>query len=377
MKIRTLTLFCFLTIIGSSIFAQEKSLFESLTETTNKSERFKLSLLTQASFYNSLDKGGSHKFKFNQLRIEARGKINDVFSYRWRQRLNRGNSGGNNIDNLPSSIDFAGIGVNLGSKFSLFLGKQITAYGGMEQDANPIEIYQFADILDYMSCFLTGIDIAYKPVENQEIRLQILDSRNGSLEATYGGQGLADAELPLLYTLNWNGNFNDIFKTRWSISHMTQSKNENLFFIALGNSLTIGKSETYFDAMYSLEGVDRKGIMTSLTQTKPQGHNLHNTEYMAFILSTKYEFIPSWKLHLKGMYETAGLTEDIGSLKSGKYRDSYGYVAGIEYYPMTNSNMHFFINYVGRNYKFTDKIIAADYNTNSINLGFVYMIPMI
>lgn len=54
---------------------------------------------------------------------------------------------------------------------------------------------------------------------NQQLNLQILDSRNGSFSKTYGVETedgelptIESGKLPLVYTLNWNGNFNDVFK---------------------------------------------------------------------------------------------------------------------------------------------------------------------
>ena len=75
----------------------------------------------------------------HQLRIEAKGNINNWLSYRYRQRLNRSNDANGMIDNLPTSIDYAGIGIQLNDQFSLFAGKQCAAYGGFEFDLNPID----------------------------------------------------------------------------------------------------------------------------------------------------------------------------------------------------------------------------------------------
>lgn len=58
-------------------------------------------------------------FNMHQLRIEAKGNINNWLSYRYRQRLNRSNDANGMIDNLPTSIDYAGIGIQLNDQFSL------------------------------------------------------------------------------------------------------------------------------------------------------------------------------------------------------------------------------------------------------------------
>ena len=43
--------------------------------------------------------------------------------------------------------------------------------------------------------------------------------------------------------------------------------------------------------------------------------------------------------------------------QKGKYRTAWGYAGGIEFYPM-ESNLHFFLAYVGRSYKYTDRAKA-------------------
>ena len=54
------------------------------------------------------------------------------------------------IDNMPTSIDYAAIGVRFNEHLSLFAGKQCVAYGGFEYDENPINIYQYSNMIDYM-----------------------------------------------------------------------------------------------------------------------------------------------------------------------------------------------------------------------------------
>ena len=68
----------------------------------------------QATFNGAFTDGTFEQaaFKMNQLRLEARGDINDWLSYRWRQRLNSSNTP-HALDNLPSSIDYAMISVRL------------------------------------------------------------------------------------------------------------------------------------------------------------------------------------------------------------------------------------------------------------------------
>ena len=325
----------------------EKSLFEEVTGIKAKTDKFNLYLNMNTSFDAMDGYSDPIKSKFNvrQLRIEAKGNVNDWLSYRWRQRLNRPNNGGDNIDNLPTSIDIAGIGVKMSDKWSLFAGKQCANYGGVEFDLNPIEIYEYSDMIENMSNFMTGLNISYDATPNHQFNFQVLNSLNGSFVDTYGDVDVEETKLPLVYTLNWCGNFNNVFKTRWSASIMNQAKSEKMTYIALGNELSLGKFGMFLDFMYSKEDIDRKRIMTSMLGG---GASLPGAEYMSVVTKLNYRFTPNWNVFVKGMYETASLDKKVGSYADGKYRTSLGYFAGLEYYPMENSNLHFFLTYVGR-----------------------------
>ncbi|MEG0889195.1 MAG: porin [Bacteroides sp.] len=369
-----------------SEFMSNKTLFEELTDVKKKTDKFNLYLNMQAGFdarfRNGFDEGA---FKVQQLRIEMKGNINDWLSYRYRQRLNRSNDGNNMIDNLPNSIDWAGIGIKLSPKFSLFAGKQGVAYGGFEYDLNPIEIYEYCDLLENLSGFMTGVNVGYNVTPSQQLNLQILDSRNNSFNDTYGVTAdalgnlpdLKSSKLPLIYTLNWNGNFNNVFKTRWSASLMSESSNKNLYYYALGNELNLGKFNMYLDFMYSQEGIDRNGTISNIVG-RPENHNTFNTGYLAVVSQLNYRFLPKWNVFVKGMYDTASVTKASDGVEKGNYRTSWGYLTGLEYYPM-ETNLHFFLTYVGRSYDFTARAKALgqeNYSTNRISVGFIWQMPI-
>lgn len=371
-----------LCVIGLNA-QEEKSLYEQISGVKKKTDKFNLYMNMNGSFDAMFNDNGFDYGKFNmrQLRIEAKGNVNEWLSYRWRQRLNRPNNGGSMIDNLPTSIDIAGIGVKLGDKFSIFAGKQCAAYGGFEFDANPIEIYEYSDMIEYMSNFMTGINIGYDFLEGQQLNFQILNSLNDPFSEMYhfdpvlmATLNVEASKLPLVYTLNWNGNFNDVFKTRWSASIMSQAKGENLYYFALGNELTLGNFNMYLDFMYSNDAIDRGGIITEIRGLE-FGHNVYNTSYMSLVTKLNYRFADKWNVFVKGMYETASVTEESELVAEGKYRTSLGYLGGIEYYPM-ESNLHFFLTYVGRHYIYEEIANKPDYSTNRVSVGFIYQLPM-
>ncbi|MGL5261364.1 MAG: porin, partial [Bacteroides sp.] len=52
---------------------------------------------------------------------------------------------------------------------------------------------------------------------------------------------------------------------------------------------------------------------------------------------------------------------------------------GVEYYPMADSNLHFFLTYVGRSYRYKDvakELGFENYNTSRLSLGFIYQLPL-
>ena len=370
----------------SKKFMVDKTLFEELTDVKKKSDKFNLYLNMQggfdANFRDGFEEGA---FKMRQLRIEMKGNINNWLSYRYRQRLNRKNDGGGMIDNVPTSIDYAGIGIKLNNRFNLFAGKQCTAYGGIEFDLNPIDIYEYSDMIENMSNFMTGLNIGYNLTSTQQLNLQILNSRNGSFDSTYGitenEEGklpdLKSGKLPLVYTLNWNGTFNDIFKTRWSASILNEAKSKNMYYYALGNELNLDKFNMFLDFMYAQEGIDRNGTITGIVG-RPGGHNVFDTGYLSVVTKLNYRFLPKWNVFVKGMYETASVTKSTEDIAKGNYRTSWGYLAGVEYYPM-ETNLHFFLTYVGRSYNFTSraKILGQEnYSTNRISVGFIWQMPV-
>lgn len=362
--------------------AGEQSLFEKVTNIEKKQDNFNLLLNLNNSFDVNQGKGEFENAKFNmhEIRIEAKGKVNDTFSFRWRQRLNRSNSPTpDGLDNLPAtSIDIAGIGVRVNDVFSMFLGKQPAAYGGFEYDTNPIEIYQYSDMLDNMSIFLTGATLRFQFTPNHQLQLQAVDSRSASMSDMYG-EGYEQSKVPLVYSVNWNGNFGGVLSTRWSYSVMSQAKGYQSHYVALGNQLKIKHFDAFLDVMYMREGIDREGIVSRIVGNNALGGHQNDAEYLSLVLKAQYRFNPKWSVFLEGMLDNEGFSKSNGAIEKGRYRTAYGYLAGLEYYPLKNSNLHFYLTYVGRHYSYTDRAKAFgadDYSTNRISLGYIWQLPM-
>ena len=141
-----------------------------------------------------------------------------------------------------------------------------------------------------------------------------------------------------------------------------------MYYYALGNELNLGKWNSFVDFMYSKEDIDRKGIITNIVG-RPGGHNAFDANYLSVVAKCNYRFLPKWNVFVKGMYETASVSKASEGIEKGNYRTSWGYLTGIEYYPM-ETNLHFFVTYVGRSYDFTSraKVLGQEnYSTNRIS----------
>ena len=370
-------------VTAGSAVENEKTLFERIAKIEKKSDKFNLYFNMHYAFDADFNSAGGFEqgaFNMHQFRIEAKGKVNNWLSYRWRQRLNRCNDGGGMIDNLPNSIDLAYLGFSVTDKFSISAGKLCAAYGGIEFDMNPIEIYRYSEMVNNMSNFMSGVMFTYDFTPDQQLAFQVLDSRNGSIESTYGAN-LAANKLPLLYTLNWNANmFGGAWQTRWSASVMNEVKDKYMYYVALGNQFNFSpKCNMFVDLMSSYENIDRKGIMTNMFggQANFNGHNMYNTLYNSLVAKVNWRFQPKWNFFVKGMLESAAIYRGEEGIADGNYRTSVGYLTGVEYYPM-ETNLHLFLTFVGQTHLFTERAKAlgqSDYSTQRVSVGFIYQLP--
>ncbi len=382
-----LTLVSVILVSGGNIFAQQKSTLEKIEERLSsldkKNDAFNIYLNIQNSaniYLDGSDYTGTD-FKTNQFRLEMRGEVVKGVRYRFRHRLNRGTSA-ENIDNLSRATDIASISIDITDDFTITGGKQCTAFGGIEFDLNPIDIYQYSDMIDYMDNFLTGVDFAYR-FNDQELRFQVVNSRTDHLENLYSNlpDGMERSKNPLGYTLNWNGSLMDgKIQTRWSYSIFEEAKDEFMNYVALGTQIKFGeKTQLQFDWMNSQEDIDRKGIVSDIANMGNGGSRAVDVVYNSFVAKMDYKVCPKWNLFVKGMYETATNDGNTNEALSNDFRKSYGYFAGFEYFPVKD-NLKFYFIYVGRHFDYdqtiTDNLGIKDNTTSRFSVGLVYRLKM-
>lgn len=367
-----------------------QSIHERITKLEKKNDMFNLYFNYAASFqaeHNSLSDEWGTKFANKQLRIEIKGNLTDKLYYRLRHRLNKATDA-KGEDNFAKATDIMMVGYNFNDKLSISGGKMCQIWGGFEFDENPMYIYQYSDMVDNMDNFMAGVTVSYKPIPTQEIAVEISNSYNGKFADEYGDEAvvvnndeahaLQKSKNPLTYIINWNGSFFDgKLNTRWAWGLQTQAKGKYSRMLTLGQQLNLPKFQWYFDYMGAFDDLDRLRIATNelggalVGGDAPGNVYLGKVHYNSFITKANWQFAPSWNLMLKGMYETASVTK-MEAFKN--YRKSFGYMGSIEYYPAKQQDFRLFLAYVGRKYDYSTKCGLKDYNTDRIELGFMYRI---
>lgn len=368
-----------------------QSIHERITKLEKKNDMFNLYFNYAASFqaeHNSLSDEWGTKFANKQLRLEIKGNLTDKLYYRLRHRLNKATDA-KGEDNFAKATDIMMVGYNFNDKLSISGGKMCQIWGGFEFDENPMYIYQYSDMVDNMDNFMAGVTVSYKPIPTQEIAVEISNSYNGKFADEYGDEAvvvnnderkaLQKSKNPLTYIINWNGSFFDgKLNTRWAWGLQTQAKGKYSRMLTLGQQLNLPKFQWYFDYMGAFDDLDRLKIATNELRDAFDGGDgdagnvyLGKVHYNSFITKANWQFAPSWNLMLKGMYETASVTK---MERFKNYRKSFGYMGSIEYYPAKQQDFRLFLAYVGRKYDYSTKCGLKDYNTDRIELGFMYRI---
>lgn len=338
-------------------------------------EKFKLLLHTQMSGdYDTSKKAVGEQFGFNvkQLRLEIQGQLSRNVSYRWRQRINESASNKGSSDFLPPSIDIAAFTFDLDNGLSFTLGRQITAFGGMEYNLNPINVYQFSDMVGSAPCFLTGVGMQYMPSDQHLFTLQVLNGNNYKYEIAFPNATAKPTNFPLLYTINWAGRIAPFWETNWSYSYQTQAVDKAMHYVALGNGFKLGPILIDFDYLFSKEGLDSKRLMSHPTAT------VNDVMYNSLVGKVRVPLNRQWLIFTKGMYEKGERVSPEKVLANEtSSRTSYSILGGIEYKPFRKSDLYFFMTYINRNVEQTINSQIHTSNHYRVSTGVVYTIPLV
>jgi hypothetical protein len=320
------------------------------------------------------------RFRNEQFRLEIRGQVHKKVYFRFRDRYTRAQTS-ESIDNLSRSVDLAYLRFDLSEKFSISAGKMCADWGAWEFDWNPIDIYEYSDIVEYADNFLTGVGFTYTPSSRNQWTFQVLDSRTKSFEELYGTQpNFTESKAPLAFVANWRGSLLDgKIKTIWSYSLFNEADNANMNYIALGNEFNFEKFRFIYDFKWSDEDLDRTTIVSETVPDNLYPYALANTLYIGHWINVRYILNPKVHLTFVGMMDIANwknsFNDPANTTGEEHIRTAWGYIPAIEYYPWSDINIKFFANWVGRIYKYSDyaqdRFGVSDYNTGRFTVGFI------
>jgi hypothetical protein len=320
------------------------------------------------------------RFRNEQFRLEIRGKVHEKVYFRFRDRYTRAQTS-ESVDNLSRSVDLAYLRFDITEKFSISAGKMCADWGAWEFDWNPIDIYEYSDIVEYADNFLTGVGASYTASSRNQFTFQVLDSRTKTFEELYGDQpNFTESKLPLAFVANWRGSLLDgKIKTIWSYSLFNEATNANMNYIALGNEFNFNKFRFIYDFKWSDEQLDRTGIVSETVPDDIYAYALANTLYIGHWINVRYMITPKVHLTFVGMMDIAdwknSFNDPENTTGEEHIRTAWGYIPAVEYYPWSDLNIKFFANWVGRVYKYSDyakdRFSVSDYNTGRFTVGFI------
>ena len=325
------------------------------------------------------------RFRNEQFRLEIRGQVHEKVYFRFRDRYTRAQTS-ESVDNLSRSVDLAFLRFDVTEKFSISAGKMCADWGAWEFDWNPIDIYEYSDIIEYADNFLTGVGFTYTPSNRNQFTIQVLDSRTKTFNELYGAQqNFTESKAPLAFVSNWRGSlFDGKLKTIWSYSLFNEAQNENgknanMNYIALGNEFDFGKFRFIYDFKWSDEQLDRTGIVSETVPDDIYAFALANTRYIGHWLNFRYKISPKVDLTLVSMLDIAqwknSMNDPQNTTGEEHIRNAWGFVPAVEYYPWSDLNIKFFANWIGRRYDYSDyakdRFGVDDYTTGRLTVGFI------
>lgn len=317
------------------------------------------------------------KFRMDQMRFEIKGKVADKVYFRFRNRYTS-EPIPQSEDHVSRAVDMAMVRVDVSPKVSISAGKLCADFGGFEFDLNPIDIYEYADILEQADNFLAGAGASFRPNKNHEFNFQVLNSRTKSFTELYGNQpNIQEAKTALAYVANWRGSlFDGKIKTIWSYSLFNEAKDTKMNYVALGTQYAAKKFSIAYDFQYSNEDLDRTGIVSNTIPDALYPYAVEKTLYTSHWVKADYRVSRKVNLSFVGYVDYAKWTDNKDPQKtSDDVRTAYGYIPTIEFYPFEKVNLRFFSNWVGRIYQYSDyskkRFGSTDSNTGRFVIGFV------
>lgn len=187
----------------------------------------------QSVYVDGMENRGASGFKGKYLFLKVNGEIAPGVTYAWRQHFNKP---GGNISKF-STADWLYVNYKIG-KFDIQAGKEVTAIGGYEYDADPTNIFASSVFWQNIPCFNLGVQGGYQIGENDKIIVQAEQSPFATEKRNdlYG------------FSAMWMGNHGPL-QTLYSVNNFEYDPGKYITYIALGNKISLGKFSLEADVM--------------------------------------------------------------------------------------------------------------------------------
>lgn len=347
------------------------------------SSHMNLQFNTMASVPFTNGKLDNAHFSINGVRMEIHGKFHEQFNYYFRQSYTR-NFIPMEVDNVSMAVEQMKIGWNVHPRLQLEIGKQCMQLGGYEfwVAANRVRFY--SDFNSTMSSYQTGINAAIGLHPNHTLNLQFLNYRLATEEAyyVYGlPAGITLTEAPFISVLNYDGYFADrALNLRYAVAGGPLAKGRPQVFVTMGNTWEKGPILAYLDLMYAYEGLDSKGLISTLSARRPEGGTTAQyASYLSAIANFDYRINSHWNLYVKGAYETARVLRSNACYQKGLYTRTWSAQACAEYFPIQGEDFRVFMHFLYKKSgttRLAQSIGAADQDAQRISIGLEYVIPV-
>lgn len=190
-------------------------------------------------------------FKGRFLNIYLSGRIDEHFSYSYRQRLNKEHLDRSFFD----ATDWIYLTYAPSERWSFSAGKLVVNIGGWEYDRAPIDIHFYSEQNSHIACYQMGVSATHTFGGGRD-RL--------SFQLAESPFSVEDENLYGLHLL-WSGH-HGVLKTLYSVSAMEYDSGEYIWYIALGNRLELGNVALELD-LTNRAGSDQTFLLRDCTAT--------------------------------------------------------------------------------------------------------------
>lgn len=338
-------------------------------------------------------------FSLNGVRLQVSGNLADGVSYLFRQSFTQPYAP-NASDKVSMAVEKALVNWDVNRHLQLTIGKQFMELGGYEfwVAANRVRFY--SDFNSTIPCMQAGVTGYIRINDNHTVALQVLNNTNASEMEHYAygfPQALQKTKTPIMGIIGYKGYLADrAIALHYGAGYGQIARDRQQLFLTAGNVWEKGPVLAYIDVMYSREGIDTKGLVSSYanpaadngSNTADNGSNTANydgsrtaqfVEYLTTIANIDYRISRHVNLYVKGTYETGRIYRDNGIYHSGRYNDTWSVQACAEYFPIKDRDLRFFLHGVYKNVALTKLgkgVGGSSHDMTRVSIGLEYVLPV-